>query len=806
MNTFVGILIGAVILAIAYAGVMLAYFAARKRFSSTKYLVEIVTVVVVLVLSAAVKFVIVKTAVDAESNMPILEDTVWNNMAIFFHSLYQGIGGLSLEGLADLGDIDSGIIRCLYTGTSVLGALVFVSVITATASYEIYSYVQLLFDEKRNNIFVFTSLTEESLTLAKSIKEQYESAKLSAHQNGTECTVCKPKIVFAGACLEPFDRHDPLCREVSANGFLYWSYFQKDGDAHSRSIAKALHLNNGNFADYDKHFVVFAFGSEEHVPVEEDNMNLVFRDIDCRLNAKKSDRLRIEYYILTKREVNYLAYDQKINECQKLLSEHAERFDGVKKLSQVAVVDVFNEAYVIGKNAVRDIMDAGLRSELASSGDKFKDELVVWALGFGGVAESITRELFVQSPGIDSDGNSRKYIADVYDRADHAVGSPAGLFKLNHPDYLVTSRSSGEAKATCSVTEFIKYADAQIAEANKTRPGLPHPVFRFNDIDCCSQEFIESLDYGTGSVGKFGHPDIIIVATGDDYRNIRITNAITQDIINERVGDTSGERWHRQYIVVNLFDDNNNDLISRYGKSMSDGNVIDISEANLAIIIAGNLQDTYDYAEFMRDEGTAAWYNYSYNRVSADKEAQTAINSFIAGTYDRLVAPYDVDANAVSSDLNAKELAKVVSDHTAAFRKEFSKYGSSACGKEAKSIAAEDFYAIDLWRRESNRSSSALSRLYNVMFSEYVAERTDGCSVTDAENECYAYLSAVEHDRWIRHHYSDGWVYNEKKRKDKKQHLCLLSYFNAPKYLVDTFVYDYLNVVWSVANGDKNPS
>lgn len=785
MNTVLGIIIGAVVLIVAYAGIMLAYFALRKRFSETKYLIEIATVVVVFLMSAVFKFIIAKFATDDDGNM-ILEDTIANNMALFFHSLYQGVGGLSLEGLADLGDITSEVIRCLYTGTSVLGAFVFISVITATASYEIYSFVQLLFPENNRNIFVFTALTDESIALAKSIKEQYENSAKDGKGG-----VRKPKIVFAGPGLEPFDRHDGLCREVSANGFLYWSYFQKDDDIATRSIAKALRLNNRNRDDYTKKFVIFAFGSDEYVPQEEDNMNLVFRDIDARLNAKNDDGLRIEYYILTKREVNYQAYDQKIKEYDVKLKKENGKYD----LSSMAVIDVFNEAYVIGKNAVTKIMEAGLGKELAvctSAG--YKDMLSVWALGFGGVSESVARELFVRSPGVGEDNNSRKYIVDVYDNSDSSDGSPSGLFKISHPDYIVTSRSREEAESTEAITGFLDYAEAKICEANKTRAGLPHPVYRFNDMDCCGQAFIESLDKNTGR-GKFGQPDVIVIATGDDYRNVRITNAITQDIINESSEKANDDNPHRQYIAVNLFDDNNNALISRYGAKVSDdGTIIELSEVDLTIIIIGNLRETYDYARFTEQEERSAEYNYSYQKLSDGKDLYDKALAFDSsddlGNMSEEINRYIADIRSGEGSVDDEK----VEEHTDCLLALAKNIDEDRNGNDKDKFSG--YYKLDIWKKESNRSACCVSELYRAMY-----ENLSECPDKYSRSEILAYISAVEHDRWVRHYYSDGWIYASKKNVAKKQHTCLLPYAQAKSEsaLYGSLVYDYMDAIWAIA-------
>ncbi|MEG1662963.1 MAG: hypothetical protein RR338_03165, partial [Clostridia bacterium] len=238
-------------------------------------------------------------------------------------SMYSSFGVLAFEGLSEF-EIGFAYLQCLYVGTSVCAGMVFVSVITAKANYEIYSRIIIYFNKisthlkKKTDIYIFTALTEDSITLARSIKAKYSENHFELKelkQTTMEKVHKRALIVFAGSELSVFNRKNELCREVMADGFLYWSYAKSN----NKSIAKSLRLNNRNKKNFNVRFVVLAFALDEKgIPKEEANMDVVFSDIKTRI--AKEDNLRIEYLILTKREINYQAYDRSNRE---LLWEYA---------------------------------------------------------------------------------------------------------------------------------------------------------------------------------------------------------------------------------------------------------------------------------------------------------------------------------------------------------------------------------------------------------------------------------------------------------------------------------------------------
>ncbi|NCU32999.1 MAG: hypothetical protein EOM23_08740, partial [Candidatus Moranbacteria bacterium] len=120
----------------------------------------------------------------------------------------------------------------------------------------------------------------------------------------------KCKIVFAGNSLDSFNNKNELCKEVIAHSFLYWSY--SNGGKCNKSLAKRLHLNNRNYDVYTRHFAIFAFASDKGIPKEEENSAQVFTDMELRKN--NPDKLRIEYFVLTKRDIYFEAYKRKFEE------------------------------------------------------------------------------------------------------------------------------------------------------------------------------------------------------------------------------------------------------------------------------------------------------------------------------------------------------------------------------------------------------------------------------------------------------------------------------------------------------------
>ncbi len=825
----------AIILGI-YFVIMLLYFKVRSKKPYSKWAVEVAFIGAALVASIIIKFVAYYQAAGFENNFDA-------RFVAFLEAMYGGIGGLTFEGV---GEAEGMLLASLLYGSSVLTALLFVSIISTSASYEFYSMLKLLGSERHKDIFVFTALNEESLTLANSIKEEYQ-------QNANK-HYFKPLIVFAGPELEPFDKKNELCVDAMAAGFLYYSYSNSNG----KSIAKKLRINNHNaiheraprsekagvrqriadaisafklylkayvfkkklteeecqrdprtFAtllnntldklyikmksfsithvkqvfkdgtlqrkrkktDFDpetnvKRFVVLAFAEESsvitdeatgsvrvaknNVTKEEANQSAVYDDIGVRLMLDdkrnfKDDGLRIEYYILTKRDINYQVYNVRNEEFVNRLAEKLETNIHIlaagdakkakmakyaKKIYQRHVgVNLFEPAPVIARFAALKSLDQKPNGN-ADLGN-YGRNLLIWSLGFGSVGQAIAKELYVQSAYLNADREAQQVRVEVFDAN---ARNASGLFAYTHPLFVcvgkedvkplpedvkksqleyVTNLPSGYSKErrirclerlerNAEITLAVEAAKKKIMdvylsslkrnsdfmEGGKLKEDvvaaakreMSFPAFVFNNVSCTDASFCEELDAATGarlneaiadsmygavatpkegkehsaemnSIGKpteakevgasgeidavrlmrdaanYMSPDIMVIATGDDFRNIQIANAVIQDISCE-LGHTNEQTQRfvrKQVIIVNIWDERNNGLLKvsedpngngycMLSKAMDGSITFESLKNNLKIVIVGNRKDVFNYDEVLEYKKEAV-FNEMYNKL-----------------------------------------------------------------------------------------------------------------------------------------------------------------------------------------------
>ena len=209
----VNMLRGLVVIAILYCAIIWIYFRFRRK-ADKKYVAEIATVLSVLALSVAGKVLAIIMKVDDNGNFSVeLPKDGWQAVATMYYSLYQSIGGLSFEGLANYDYYESWR-TIVYAGTSVLAGLVAISIITFSFSYEIYSTAAWLTTWKRNRkIYVFTAVTEDSVILAHSIADHHA-------KNGQKYLI----IFLRTEGQEGFDGKNPLHIDIMHSGFLFRSY------------------------------------------------------------------------------------------------------------------------------------------------------------------------------------------------------------------------------------------------------------------------------------------------------------------------------------------------------------------------------------------------------------------------------------------------------------------------------------------------------------------------------------------------------------------------------------------------------
>lgn len=467
MSTVGVVFCGILVVLVAVLITVIAYLWFRIRFAHTKIIVEVLTILFALAVSVGVKAaVLLNTATEQAGSVSAV-----------FDALYKAIGGLTFEGVspADESAILPELLAAYY-GTSLYAGLVAIFIVSVKASYEFYSKLRLWLPTVKS-IYIITDISEETLLLAKSIKKNDRSSK----------------IVFAGSRLPAFDRHNDLCQQAMANGFLYWSYARKAkrraknfdrkenygktkrfysgdksitarvGGCFSFGARGLCYLNKNNFF---KRIVVLAFAAEDHIPLEAENIRIVCDDIRTRI--ARPDFIRVEYILQTKDGIAYDAYGQMYTE---LLNEF--RNDYVKKKKIVFhtcpsdasqeikkevekkneeinkeienkfysrfVINCWCESEAIGKQAVEKMAENGFDEFLAGN----CEPLYMWTLGFGSRGKSITHELYVQSANIDDKGVPRKCLIDVFDSQADKVG---GIYKFEHPNFIYVTDNDMEAK------------------------------------------------------------------------------------------------------------------------------------------------------------------------------------------------------------------------------------------------------------------------------------------------------------------------------------------------------------------------
>ncbi len=869
-NYFWGIVVGIVGVVGVWTITMIAYFLARKKWAHSKYGVEAIFISIVLIVGVAIG-----TIWFAVSNMEAkgLNDGV----TAAFASFYSAIGKFLFEGMDD---IAHPIITPVFYGWAIYAGLTFVSIVTAKANYEFFSRARLLLPEKRRDIYIFTALTEETLEIAQSIERAYLSGGENKRAKG------KPKIIFAGPSLDPFDRKDELCRKVMASNFIYWSFITDNDEkknAKKNSIATLLHLNNNNYQNYKRRFVIFAFESENKIPCEESNMELVFSDVETRIN-NGDDGLRIEYYILTKRNISYEAYDYKNRELMwkyyeknKDIIEQAKGeiafdedelkkdvfsskidktgvYSGCEKAIKNAyfdhvVINVWSEATAIAKDVTRKITQflvdkmEGWETQLPSSKDNNTyADLNVWCLGFGPTAQGIAQAIYCQSSYIDKEGNVSIIKIDAFDKK---MDSIAGLYKKEHPMgiYVETKKADDKEKEEeLSLNEIIKEKRTKL---NKCRYGknddskmdavaekeMSYPIYRFYKQDCRSEDFINKLDIAIGKEQESENkkdveqqPDVFIVATGSDYNNIRVANALMQDTINE--SDVGSNK--KQIMLVNVWDEKNNDLLLtcggtwdaephrkltiQYGEGETPNQLIVYIIGNNTEIYTTKIIDVEEPSEY--NQNYSAIYDDIYNKNQSNDEEFLSERKKIFQYGEPLRKENQIMACKIDQWLssltagliNNKEIKETTPTVDQGVVAKCNEEAANGGRKEAKKPVANkkegkdkicQYNRLEIWLKESNVQAALYQGILRPLVEKLENETQDRGSNLDKCGEYfsgYRRLAMMEHQRWSRAHIMAGWEYKPlpEKRELAKQHPSIVPYEFVKG---QDYFYDIINVL-----------
>lgn len=792
------------------------------------------------------------------------------------------------------------------------------SVLTMKWNYEIFSSFKLTLCEKGKDIYIFTALNEETLQLAKSIKnnEKYKKVK---RQKRKKCI-----IIFSGPEFDAFDRNDDLCRQLIAEGFLYRSYYkssENEKNKKGKSIARILKLNNknirrGEFKDSRlNRFCIFAYDSKNHIPEEENNVGFVFDDIEARINAKKRDSLRIEYYVLTKRDINYQAYDYKNRElilqfsktlrngrngknnkdeltrvkaqafekfwkemteqksydnielvasvknatqtlfnglCDKILGYTSENnkngeqdifkdylltdgvcsvdklndeefksefeklsigdrslnkikknlFSSLSKIligefSEYAVVSAVNETHIISKDAISDLT---LPFETCGYEEKRElgEKLVVYVLGFGSTGQAIAKAIHMRSSYINAAGYAVNTHFEVFDGKANDIG---GLFAKEHPMWICASDDSIKKYETEGKTREQTISDfyeekrkKKIEKIYKSKLSelkgqeledykkqidkeIVFPTIYFNSTSCFDLSILDKLDNVTGAQRSGGGveewPAVIALALGSDYDNVKMANALIADIKRESLySDEDRKQPYPQTIIVNIWDSHNNGLIDSAGGVWEDNHTkLYMQDANLIVRIVGNNTDIYSY-KYMAYHEDSAEYDAGYKKMSDDvdknDESMENMKKFIV--YDDESAGFDKLKIA---------LDKIKKD-----------YPRGEKNNREKDEIMQGYEKIDMWKRESSDSVKDVAFMFSNINS-ILQKKHAGEEESERYVKICVELARIEHQRWLRHHIANGWIYAKEKKMLLKQHKCIAPF----KTTDDACLYDMVNVI-----------
>ena len=518
--------------------------------------------------------------------------------------------------------------------------------------------------------------------------------------------------------------------------------------------------------------------------------------------APTCPKTTIEYYILSKRNKNHSAYQGKL---ERLKSEYG--YDGDEGRPFPIGVTVWNEANTVADitiRAVRDLLALYERKEdeILSHDEKVKweralcgEKVRVWSLGFGANAQAIVKNLYVHTAKMFPTENgfyaANEFRAEVFAPEADTMGaflsyeSPFTIYlpgSVNGPlgtqniptSILETAIQTERRKHVLLIkqktTEILKkslsnpkrrdwakrlLADPQKIEKRTDEEYSPLAVSLYKE-SCVDFDFLEKLDQVTGKDHKRDFPQFLVIATGDDYQNIRLTNALVYDIMRE--GGGSG----KQMIILNLRDERNATLIdSKYlqTEKRTQGapySTIKVGK-DLIIVIVGTNETLYS-ADIIDYEGIA---KYACNYGSATSEYNQRIDNVVPALY-HYYAKETLDG-----------LKDGVSDVTRIVEKQREKH--------PKDILCE-WIKMSQWNKESNQSARLFMKAFHAKKYRFP---------TDPQETVRQMLT--EHQRWMRLHFANGWITGPRD-KARKVHNCLTAYEIVEP---DTYKYDLVNVLWT---------
>ena len=449
------------------------------------------------------------------------------------------------------------------------------------------------------------------------------------------------------------------------------------------------------------------------------------------------------------------------------------------------------------------------------------EKMRVWSLGYGANAQAIVKNLYIHttrmipirqeqnaqpseskvryipnnfraqvfSPDADTAGAFLSYenpfVIYLYDKKGEVLPKSEKeqtdkihqIFKAGAEKALNEALDNAETKAWAEGFLENGRIKANIWQIEELSPM----IVEIHKESCVDFDFLKKLDSVTGEDHTLERPQFIVIATGDDYQNIRLTNALVYDILRETNAEpsTGATPAPKQMLIVNLRDQKNADLfnskyIGTYSTHIDDGYTrINVNE-NLVIAIVG-MNDNL-YSKNIIEYKKATYYSYNYDIASSLKD-NNAIKNVLEDSVESsgekslgLVSQYYTD-NPIK--LDQKKWDNAINT----IKEEI--YDNHKPGSKEEIL--KNWRSMSQWDKESNQSA----RLFLKVFEK---ERENNKTDPDA---AIRYM-LTEHQRWMRLHFVNGWVPGSKK-KEQKRHNCLLPFNMVGPF---TFIYDLVNTLW----------
>ena len=825
--TFLGFMIGVVVLAAAYAVTMCGYFALRRKMPGAKFFVEIVIMGIAIAFSFCVKLTVYMLQEG---------DNIEDGAAALFFAVYKAVAGLALDGIDSVSEL-GGLINCLYSGVSLYAVLVFFSVISAKASYETYSYfaLRLLGSTMKDgtDIYIFMTATEDALTLADDIaareiyakdddekldlrtriarvplriKAMFGGKKLECGEKKRRCI-----IVFSGDGIGVFDRKDPLHREIMARGYYYWN-FDKVKYGSEKSLLKRLHLYKDNAGcgrgrERDVEYKFFALALNADLKGSEaTNADRVYDEVAAMTDeatAGKAPFVKASFYFMVASEINYEAYKRRMND---VVQDHLIRSD-------------------IDTNRLDGALAAEFYCELDKEAAKTRDSVKI---------ERTKRELFCKKCAkviqkycaLYAFSESKLAVRTLIEGRTKLFEKAIASAKANGKDALAADR--------LPVADFVgnggKYR-VMVLGFGKTGQLALNALFSdtaYLDEDGVQPRFVADIYDNAAQVGLFSseHPMYLCASAGDNYSPMsegefekkteyqlnKIKDAFKPIAAEGYAMDDIVKKTRLPRLVFHevscfepgFFDElDSNTSSSDQGASRKleyNAYIIALGDDESNIAMANALLDDFkhDKRGFDAYRGSVIVYVNVRDRRNRCRisPSEGRINVVLFGdasdmyTYRNIVDieddkkinyAYQLLGGYTKYDGKDKKIGEVTvhNKFEADIAKIFADFGKpNAAGedfeKKVKDVVALLAERIDVDPEESeqkwmectmmDRESNYGARRFGRLFAHII----DEAKIVD--DKLLMRLSEIEHIRWMRLMMAYGWIYSGKKDKEIKEH------------------------------------